>query len=620
MLGKALLGQGQGGGVGYGQPPPAPVGTLTGATWATDGSGRGYNTPTLTGSELISNGEFTTDTTSWITTGNVLMTRRDFASSPNIAPTGGSDDYGVEVQFVSANNAIRQEASTTAGRWYSLTARHYSPSSNSLPTIGRLTMVGHITSDCFSLLADQWTQLTATSRAIASTTSMRPRLNSAGATSGDKVYYDAISAKQLTLATLFATVDGGDSDLTVSAELYGNPNGVQAGVVANLDDAATPANFIIGYLGGSGNARLEKCVGGTYTSLISVSVTFAANARIEIRRPSGNTFQLWYNGVQVGTDQTISDAGVVSNTIYGAFSTHAGNTFHRFLLDGAEYGFPRWIAPNWTRDESQAWGTPAEPANEFTDPDFNDAGAWTIGTGWTVSSGNATTSPIANSPLTEAIATVGRFYRLVGDFALSGGTGLVSSTAGMPNAVNPTGGAFEFSGRALSTDIGVQGVGSFNGSVDFLYAYEYTLTSVLAYVRASATKIAVSLPASGGSHHSILIGWLDDPADPQNYILVIVHGQSTTPCRLTVIKCVAGAFTTVLTATTITAALDAKVELRKTGTTFQAWYNGSQVGSDLTISDAGILGNECHGIISLSSLKKYGDFEIDSSVVAYDFA
>lgn len=310
---------------------------LLGATWATDGNGRVYNTPTLTGSELIVNGEFTTDTSSWITTGNVVMTRRDFTASPDIDPTGGADDYGVEIQFVSSGTAIRQEAPTTAGGWYSLAARQYSPSSNSTPTIGRLTMVGHATIDCFSLLADQWTNLTTTARATASTTSMRPRLNSAGATLGDKAYYDAISAKRLDLASMFATANVGASNAPVAAKIYDNPNGTQVGVSANMDSAGTPANFLVGYLDGIGNARLEKCVAGTYTSLISASVSFVSNAAIEIRRPSGNTFQLWYNGSQVGSDQTVSDAGIIGNTLYGVFSTHAGNMISQIFINGQQY-------------------------------------------------------------------------------------------------------------------------------------------------------------------------------------------------------------------------------------------------------------------------------------------
>jgi hypothetical protein len=69
-----------------------------------------------------------------------------------------------------------------------------------------------------------------------------------------------------------------------------------------------------------------------------VTVAFSANAQIEIRRPSGNTFQLWYSGTQRGTDQTVADAGIISNTRYGLFSTHT-NEFSEFSLGGVVIPF-----------------------------------------------------------------------------------------------------------------------------------------------------------------------------------------------------------------------------------------------------------------------------------------
>ena len=41
----------------------------------------------------------------------------------------------------------------------------------------------------------------------------------------------------------------------------------------------------------------------------------------------GNNVSAYYNGTQVGTTQTVSDAGIVSNTRHGLFSTYAANTF-----------------------------------------------------------------------------------------------------------------------------------------------------------------------------------------------------------------------------------------------------------------------------------------------------
>ena len=109
-------------------------------------------------------------------------------------------------------------------------------------------------------------------------------------------------------------------------------------MVSLLDSVASPANFLLAYHDGA-TVKFEKCVGGTYTNLVSISVAFSAGAQLEIRRPSGNTFQVWYNGSQIGTDQTVNDAGIISNTRYGLFSTYDGNTVSEFSLGGTRIPF-----------------------------------------------------------------------------------------------------------------------------------------------------------------------------------------------------------------------------------------------------------------------------------------
>lgn len=152
---------------------------------------------------------------------------------------------------------------------------------------------------------------------------------------------DEVTVKPLTLATLLATTQG-TANQTPLAKVYAITTSTQAGAIGWLDDPTNPQNFVIGIRDGSGNVNLTKCVAGVYTNLISISSAFVADAAIEIRRPSGNTFQLWYGGSQVGTDQTISDTAIADNSApyYGAFSTYSGNTFTQFTLDGVEYLFP----------------------------------------------------------------------------------------------------------------------------------------------------------------------------------------------------------------------------------------------------------------------------------------
>lgn len=147
-------------------------------------------------------------------------------------------------------------------------------------------------------------------------------------TSGQVAYWDDASVKRITLASMFSTRPY-STHVTVKAQAT-IVAGTRAGVVCNLDNATSPANFVIGSHDGT-TARLTKCVGGTYTELISTAVTYVAGAYVEIRRTAGtDTYKLYYNNSQVGTDQTISDAGITGNVLAGMFNSYSGNSLAAF--------------------------------------------------------------------------------------------------------------------------------------------------------------------------------------------------------------------------------------------------------------------------------------------------
>lgn len=143
---------------------------------------------------------------------------------------------------------------------------------------------------------------------------------------------DDVTVKPLTKETLIAVLPSSEVDVAAQAAVY-HATG-HAGVFVNLDNAANPQNFVVGYLvrqAGSYICRLEKVVAGTYTQLISAAVTHVSGAVVQVRK-SGTTYQLFYNGTQVGTDQTVSDIGVVNNTIHGLFATGT-STVDNFALE-----------------------------------------------------------------------------------------------------------------------------------------------------------------------------------------------------------------------------------------------------------------------------------------------
>ena len=148
---------------------------------------------------------------------------------------------------------------------------------------------------------------------------------------------DNVSYKKLTLSDMFAT----RPDLPINAEIAVMPtivSGFQAGAVGWLDDYTAPANFIFASfnVGTTANPlRLVKCVAGVYTDLIAAAPSYVAGAALRIRgRKSGANLlvSMFYNNAQIGTEQTVSDAGIVSNTNHGMFSTSVENTIDSFRV------------------------------------------------------------------------------------------------------------------------------------------------------------------------------------------------------------------------------------------------------------------------------------------------
>lgn len=149
--------------------------------------------------------------------------------------------------------------------------------------------------------------------------------NSVRSSNGTTMLFDAVSFVPLTLASLLSARAYGSADCDLSAAIT-RTAGTQAGLCARLDSATTPANFLIAYETGAGRVKVDKCVAGTYTNVIDGAVTYVAGQVLRLVC-SGNNVSAYYNGTQVGTTQTVSDAGITGNKNHGLFSTYAANTF-----------------------------------------------------------------------------------------------------------------------------------------------------------------------------------------------------------------------------------------------------------------------------------------------------
>lgn len=154
---------------------------------------------------------------------------------------------------------------------------------------------------------------------------------------GNSVWIDNLTLKPLTFNTAILSTPlmrpGKNPKVTVSIL-----TSTLCGVVSHLDNPLNPQNFILGYAdrGVVNHFYLVKCVAGVFSApLILATGVYVDGAPIEIRNSATNTFQLWFNNAQVGTDQTISDASIVQNAYYGVFDTNGGNSLDSFFVGSA---------------------------------------------------------------------------------------------------------------------------------------------------------------------------------------------------------------------------------------------------------------------------------------------
>lgn len=303
----------------------------TAATWDRDASGRAYNTPTL-GSELATDGGFetwatATDLTNWTeSVGGTSTVNRESS-----VVQAGSFAARLDVDAGNGLAMIYQSMSPSAGF-----LRH-SVMAKTSAAVGSFVFVDNagaaLSAD--NTLTTSYTEYPFAELVAGGAINRGVKRQSANSKS---LYFDSYSAKNITITSAAATVLADASNLTAAARVLALTTGMPAGVVACWDGVN---NGIFAYHDGVG-VTLLKVVGGTWSTVIArVAVALVADALLEIRRPSGNTFQLWYDGTQRGTDQTISDAGIISNTRYGLFSTYVSNLFSQFLLGGAlvPFGF-----------------------------------------------------------------------------------------------------------------------------------------------------------------------------------------------------------------------------------------------------------------------------------------
>lgn len=143
------------------------------------------------------------------------------------------------------------------------------------------------------------------------------QLTSMGA--GEVVTFDNISIQAITAGDLYAVYNTAlKSSVVVKAGITVD-QGMLAGVACCLNAVSNPTYGIVAYIDGR-QLILSKFINGAYTQLIRKAITYSAGADLEIRK-NGTSVMAYYNGSQIGTTQTVSDATVVDNKYCGLFGT-----------------------------------------------------------------------------------------------------------------------------------------------------------------------------------------------------------------------------------------------------------------------------------------------------------
>lgn len=408
----------------------------TGATWAVDGNGSAYNTPTY-GSDLLTNGNMETSSppSNWTAVGVTATADADVH--------GGSQALKVVAADGTADRA-EQSVTGVVGKIYQLSGF----AKRGASYVAQRFTVGNLTGVDQAVTGAAYSRHVRTGRATS--TSLVARLYAAigGGSAGDAAYFDDLTLREITLSSAIASVDAGDNDLEASVIITNSMSGSMAGLMVNLDDAGNPANFVVAYYEGA-RVFVDKCVGGTYTALFNTTVSYNGSAKLTVKRLASNVYQVFWNNAQIGTNQTVSDAGIIDNTHYALLSTNPANTFAQFKLDGVVVPFA--FAPTSIYV--------AKTGNDSTGDGSAEAPYLTIGKANTVAASDATIVEIKvlTGTYTEIVSVPrdGLTYRAVGAVIVDGaGANKGFYTAGYSNVTiigfTVTNGAWMFDIRAGS--------------------------------------------------------------------------------------------------------------------------------------------------------------------------
>lgn len=285
-----------------------------GSTWSVSG-GKAINTPVPSVTELVTNGNMETGDppTGW---GAAFVgTLSAQAGSP-----GGSGSKVARVAYVANNNPSIKEAVLTANKWYRLTGWMRGDSTR-YPVVYDFAGINIIQQGTSS---STWQAINATGKANGDGVRYYTIANGAG-----YAEFDDLSQKELTLTELLSIANLSCADVLAGVAITRSLVEYQAGLALNWDSATVPANGIVVYLA-RGSIYVDKCVAGIWSNVSTTAYTYSAGARLVVVK-NGTEYRTYYNNALIKAN-TIADAGILSNTFHGLFSTDSSSSMDDYVV------------------------------------------------------------------------------------------------------------------------------------------------------------------------------------------------------------------------------------------------------------------------------------------------
>jgi hypothetical protein len=276
---------------------------------------------------------------------------------------------------------------------------------------------------------------------------------------------------------------------------------------------------------------------------------------------------------------------------------------------------------NWTV-KNNAWNivsgavtcVPTLGAELFTNRLFDTDSAWFKGSGWTISGGKGNHAGAVAGQFRQTVGAVNKLISISYDVDSISGNVLnvyfgTTNGAYMGASVSTTGSKFasRFQSGAY---LGFYGTANCAAVLDNASAKEIDQGTAIASIEAQSGGARIKVKANIlYDTMAGVVGWLDNPEDPKNYILVCHDGGA----RLIMYKVVGGVATMVSISTLATYAAGAEIKLEGTLSngvlTLNMFYNGiARGGVNIQVSEAGIVSNKRFGMVSTSGLNALDGF------------